>query len=120
MRLCIRVGAANRNETRNDRIVPSYGGPGLKLEVALVLQQHEINRSHGSIGERHRTKPSVDMSLHRGDNDAVVLQVVMERQAEHGGRCWFEIVEKLVLEAVEDADEKVLTLRSVPAFRRRV
>ncbi len=32
----------------------------------------------------------------------------MERQTEHGGRGRFEIIEELVLEAVKDADEKVL------------
>src|SRR5712692_10070325 len=31
----------------------------------------------------------------------------MERQAEHRGRSWFEVVEELVLEAIEDADEEI-------------
>src|SRR5690348_14484169 len=50
------------------------------------------------------------MSFSGGDNDAVVLQVVVKRQAKHGGWRRFEIIEKLVLKAVEDADEKVLVL----------
>src|ERR1700682_5978897 len=49
------------------------------------------------------------MSLSRGDDNAVVLQIVMERQAEHDGRGRFEIVEELGLKAVKNADEKVLT-----------
>jgi hypothetical protein len=55
------------------------------------------------------------VSLSRGDNDAAVLQVVVERQAEHGGRCWFEGVEELVLETV-----KMRMRKSRPSIGSRV
>ena len=91
------------------------------LKSPCLRQQHEIETVATALLESFTgTEACVDVSLSRGNNDAVVLQVVMERQTEQSSRGWFEIVEELVLETVEDADEKVLTFDRLSACRRRV